>query len=97
MKTQITRGRGTLYREFEEQPVSAVSYQLQEESASEVVRWWGEFTFVDNVNIGESAHCVIELEDGRRGRCHIRKLINRVIRGVPPRFVYHFTGTDTLR
>jgi len=97
MKTQVARGRGKLYQEADEQLISAISYQIQEEFASEVSRWWGELTFVDNVNIGESAHCIIELEDGRRGRCHIRKLVNRVVRGVPPRFVYRFTGTDILK
>jgi hypothetical protein len=96
MKTQVTRGRGNLYREADEQLISAISYQIQEEFASEVSRWWGEFTFTDNVNFGDSAHCIIKLEDGRQGRCHARKLVNRVVRGAPPRFVYHFTGTSRL-
>jgi len=96
MRTQINWGRGKLYRADDAQLVSGVKYQIHEEHASEVVHWWGEFTFTGNVNAQDNTQYIIELEDGRKGKCHIKKLVNRVARGVPPRYLHHFTGTSPL-
>ena len=97
MRTEITRGQGSLYEEFDERLILGISYQIHEEFALELARWWGEFTFIDNIRMGESAQCIIQLEDGRIGRCRIKKMINRVIRGIPPRFIYHFSGNSPLK
>jgi hypothetical protein len=96
MGTQISRGRGKLYRAGSEQPVDTIRYQVHEEVISKPIRWWGEFTFTGNVAIQESERYIIELEDGRQGWCHLRKLVNRVVRGVPPHYVYRFTGNSPL-
>ena len=96
MRTQITRGRGKLYSADSEQSVFVISYQIHEEFASEVSRWWGEFTLTGRASIRDNAQHVILLEDGRKGRCHVKKMVNRVARSVPPRFVYHFTGITLL-
>ena len=96
MGTQINRGRGKLYQDTRGQFVAAINYQVHEELTSAPTRWWGEFTFTDSVDVRDSLPYIIELEDGRKGRCYLKKLVNRVARGVPPRYVYHFTGTSPL-
>jgi hypothetical protein len=48
------------------------------------------------LNIRENERYVVELEGGRRGGCYVKKLVNRVVRGVPPRYLYHFTSTGPL-
>jgi len=96
MGTQIGRGRGRLYRIGSEQFVDAINYQIYEDLAQEPTHWWGELTFTNVMNINNSDRYIIELEDGRKGACHLKKLINRVVRGVPPRYTYHFTGMSPL-
>ena len=93
---EIHRGRGKLYRHSSEKLVGTINYKIQEESAAEPTRWWGEFTFTDSASIRDGERYTIELEDGRRGWCYLKKLVNRVVRGIPPRYVYHFTGTSPL-
>ncbi len=97
MGTQISRGKGKLYQIGSEQFVDTIIYQVHEEVELEPARWWGELTFSVKLAIPESERYIIELEDGRKGECHLRKLVNRVVRGVPPRYVYRFTGNSSLR
>ncbi len=96
MGTQISRGKGKLYRIGSEQFIDSINYQVNEELTAEPARWWGEFTFTSGMNIQESDRYIIELEDGRKGWCHLRKLVNRAVSGVPPRYVYNFTGISPL-
>ncbi|MFC1871648.1 hypothetical protein ACFLYF_04535 [Chloroflexota bacterium] len=93
---EINRGRGKLYNEGNQQFIDTIDYKLNEEVAAEPTRWWGELTFNDSVNARDNDRFIIELEDGRTGRCYLKKLVNRVARGVPPRYVYHFTGASAL-
>ena len=96
MRTQISRGRGKLYRMGSEQFVDAINYQIHEDLTEEPAHWWGEFTFTNIMNINESNRYIIELEDGRKGKCYLKKLVNRAVSGVPPRYLYHFTGNSEL-
>ncbi len=96
MGTQISRGRGKLYRIGSEQLVDGINYQLHEELTEETARWWGEFTLTGSMNIRESDRYIIELEDGRKGSCGLKKLVNRAVSGIPPRYLYHFTGISPL-
>ena len=96
MGTQISRGKGKLYWISSEQFVDAINYQIHEDLAAEPTRWWGELTLDNSVNIGDNDRYIIELEDGRRGEGYLKKLVNRVVRGVPPRYVYHFNGISPL-
>ncbi|MFC1915266.1 hypothetical protein ACFLW4_01010 [Chloroflexota bacterium] len=84
---------GKLYRSSDNQFVAEVNYQFQDESAT---NWWGELTLTDYLRISESDGYIIELEDNRKGKCRLRKRVNRAVSGVPPRYVYQFTGTSTL-
>jgi hypothetical protein len=96
MATEISRGKGNLYRIGSEEYIDAISYQIHEDRTVESAHWWGEFTLSNIMNIHENDRYIIELEDRRKGSCYVKKLVNRVVRGVPPRYLYHFNGTSPL-
>jgi len=85
---------GKLYRLSDNQFVAEVNYQFQDVSATS---WWGELTLTDYLRIDTGEGYIIELEDARKGKCRLRKRVNRAVSGVPPRYVYQFTGTSALK
>ena len=87
-------GVGRLYRLSDNRFVPNVNYQLFEHPAA--TNWWGELTLTDYKRINDNDIHIIELADRRRGRCRLRKRVNRAVSGVPPRYVYQFTGTSPL-
>lgn len=84
---------GKLYKSINNQFVSDVNYQMHDETETS---WWGELTFIASTRISDGDGYVIELDDGRQGRCRLKKRVNRAVSGVPPRYVYHFSGTSAL-
>ena len=82
---------GRLYNSVNEQFIANVSYQFQHE---EDHRWWGELTLMEYRQIKDGAGYIIELEDGRRSRCALKKRVNRAVTSLPPRYVYHFSGSS---
>ena len=84
---------GRLYQSSNEEFIAGVSYQFQHESPQ---RWWGELILIDYVRIKDGSGYLLELEDGRRGKCALKKRINRAVTSLPPRYVYHFTGSGKL-
>lgn len=93
---EINQAKGKIYRQGSEHLVGTIDYKLHEESEEDTGRWWGEFTFTESVKVLESDRYLLELADGRRGWCYIKKLVNKVVRGIPPRYVYHFSGFTKL-
>ena len=87
-------GIGKLYSANGEQFVADIDYQLQNESKTS---WWGELTLTQYSRLSEGGGYVIELEDERKGRCYLKKRVNRAVTGVPPRYIYHFSGTGPLK
>ena len=85
---------GRLYRTSDNKLVSKVNYQLHDVSET---NWWGEFTLIDYMRINEREGYIIKLEDKRKGKCRLKKRVNRAVSGVPPRYIYHFTGTSSLK
>lgn len=81
---------GKLYQSSDDKLIAEVNYQFQHESPQ---RWWGELTLVDYVRIKDGTGYIIELEDGRKGRCALKKRVNRAVTSLPPRYVYHFSGS----
>ncbi len=81
---------GKLYRLSDNQLVTNVNYQLHEES---ITSWWGELTLDDHVRIGDGDEYMIELEHERKGKCRLKKRVNRAVTGIPSRYIYRFTGT----
>ncbi|MFH1169748.1 MAG: hypothetical protein V1691_03525 [Chloroflexota bacterium] len=86
--------RGKLYKNSDKQSAMEIDYQLQNESPA---NWWGELVLMEYSRISEGGGYTIELEDQRQGRCSIRKRVNRAVSGVPPRYIYHFTGLGPLQ
>jgi hypothetical protein len=84
---------GRLYQYSDEEFIAEVNYQFQHESPQ---RWWGELTLVDYVRIKDGGGYLLELEDGRRSKCTLKKRVNRAVTSLPPRYVYHFTGGGTF-
>jgi hypothetical protein len=82
---------GKLYQSLNDQFIAEVNYQFQHEDAQ---RWWGELVLVDYVRVKDGSGYVIELEDGRKSRCSLKKRVNRAVTSLPPRYVYHFSGTN---
>jgi hypothetical protein len=88
-------GLGKLYNFYDGKFIVNVSYQLQDKSEAS---WWGEFVPTEyNGQLGDGVGYLIELEDGRRGRCSLKKQVNRVVNSVPALYHYHFKGLGLLK
>ncbi len=85
---------GKLYKLNSQELLTKVNYQIHNETDS---GWWGELTLIDYIRISDSDGYIIELEDKRYGRCRLKKRVNRAVSGVPPRYVYQFTGISTFQ
>jgi hypothetical protein len=93
----IKHGDGKLYRFSNQQMVSAVEYKLYEEQDPGMYgHWWGELYLDSNLRIIEDKNYVMEFQDGRKGRCVVKRLSNRVLIGIPSRHMYRFTGMGTM-
>ena len=84
---------GKLYQSSNDELIGGVNYNFQHESEG---RWWGELTLIDYVRIKDGSGYIIELEDGRKARCSLKKRVNRAVSSLPPRYVYHFAGTEAF-
>ncbi len=85
---------GRLYTISDNKLVAKVNYHLHDEAAT---NWWGELTLIDYIRLDEREKYIIELEDKRKGKCRLKKRVNRAVSGVPPRYIYHFAGTSPLK
>jgi hypothetical protein len=81
---------GRLYNAMTEELITGVSYNFQHEEDN---RWWGELTLIEYRQIKDGGGYIIELEDGRRSRCVLKKRVNRAVMALPPRYVFHFSGS----
>ncbi len=81
---------GKLYQPDDEF-VANVNYQFHDKSKAS---WWGELVLTEYRQLNESDSYIIELQDGHRGRCSLRKRINRAAKGTPPLYYYHFSSYD---
>ena len=87
-------GIGKLYRLSDNQFVANVSYRLFHHNAA--TNWWGELILDDYIRLNEGVSFIIELEDKRKSKCHLKKRVNRAVSGIPPRYMYHVTGFSPL-
>ena len=83
---------GKLYRSSDDQFLAEVSYQFQHESPQ---KWWGELIPETYVRLTDGSY-ILELEDERKARCSLKKKVNKAVTGVPPRFIYRFSGNGTF-
>ncbi len=84
---------GKLYKSGSAEVVGTVDYRFYDESE---VNWWGELVLTEYARLDEAASYVIELQDGRKGKCSLRKRVNRAVSGVPPLYRYQFRGRGRL-
>jgi hypothetical protein len=85
---------GKLYKSGSgEELIGNVNYRFHDESETS---WWGELVLTEYKRVGDGAGYIIELEDGRRGNCSLRKRVNRAVSGIPPLYRYHFKGRGRL-
>ena len=84
-------GTGKLYQASNEQFLANVNYQFQHESPQQ---WWGELTLVEYMRVSDGSGYILELEDNRKGRCTLKKRVNRAVTSLPPRYIYRFSGTS---
>jgi len=87
-------GIGKLYRFNDGQFVVNINYRLFHHPAA--TNWWGELTPIDYVPLDEGDKFIIELEDKRKSKCRLKKIINRAVSGIPPRYIYHVTGFSLI-
>ena len=88
-------GIGKLYKQSDNQFVGYVNYNVLHHPAA--TNWWGELTFMDYIRVSEGDMFIIEFEDKRKSQCHLKKIVNRAVGGVPPRWVYHVTDTTPIK
>ena len=85
---------GKLYRLNDGQSLANINYHVFHDPAA--TNWWGELTLIDYVPLDEGDRFIMELENKRKSRCHLKKIINRAVSGIPPRYVYHVTGFSLI-
>ena len=84
---------GKLYNGLSGEPVVGVDYRLFDESEN---NWWGELSLTDYMRLADGNGYVLELADGRRGRCALTRIINKAISGLLPLHRFRFRGSGSL-
>ena len=79
---------GKLYSFGGKEAIVRVDYRFYDESPAS---WWGELVPKEYRRLSDGDGYLIELEDGRRGRCSLRKRVNRAV-AAPPRFTIITSG-----
>ncbi len=86
--------RGKLYSPGEEHSAVGIDYRFYSDAAT---GWRGEFVLREYRRFSDGDGYVIELEDGRRGKCSIRRRVNKAVSGTPPLYGYYFRGSGKLQ
>ena len=83
---------GKLYS-YDDEFTIEVDYILHERSEQ---GWWGELTLTEYRRLSDGDGYLIILNDGRKGRCFLKKRINKAVHGLLPLYCYHFRGNGPL-
>ena len=78
---------------YDGEAIVGVDYRLYDNSDS---GWWGELTLTEYMRLADGDGYILELDDGRRGGCFIRKKVNKAVHGLLPLYCYHFRGNGML-
>jgi len=84
---------GKLYRLDDGEFIVEVDYRFHDESQ---INWWGELVLREYRRLADGDGYIIEIKDGRKGRCFLRKRVNRAVSGTPPLYHYNFKGRGHL-
>jgi hypothetical protein len=83
---------GKIYNCVNNELIANINYSFQHE---EDHQWWGELTTIEYKQVKDGPY-LIELEDGKKSRCALKKRVNRAVTSLPPRYVFHFSGSGTF-
>jgi hypothetical protein len=86
---------GKLYRLADGQFIARINYRLFHHPAA--TNWWGELTLIDYFPLSEGEMFILELENKQKSKCYLKKMVNRPVHGIPPRYVYHVTGFSPIK
>jgi len=84
---------GKLIRVDTGEVIVDIEYRFYDETPSS---WWGEMVPKEYRRLTDGDGYLIEFDDGRRGRCSLRKRVNRAVSGTPPLYYYYFRGVGNL-
>ncbi|RJO61210.1 MAG: hypothetical protein C4542_06795 [Dehalococcoidia bacterium] len=84
---------GKLFNSLSDELVAGVDYRLFDETPN---NWWGELTLTEYKRLADGGY-VLELADGRKGRCVLNRKINKAISGLLPLHCFRFRGSTELR
>jgi hypothetical protein len=81
---------GKLYNSLNNELIANVNYNFKEQDDHQ---WWGELTTIEYTQVKDGGCYLIELEDGKKSHCALKKRVNRAVTSLPPRYVFHFSGS----
>ena len=84
---------GKLYDNSTTELLAGVDYRLYDETQN---NWWGELTLTEYQRLADGSY-VIELADGRKGRCVLNRKVNKAISGLLPLHCFRFRGSSELK
>ena len=86
-KEGLKLNRGRLYSARDDEFIVEVNYKFHDKSEAS---WWGELVPEEYKQISDGDGYTIELQDGRKGRCSLKKRVNKAVMGIPPLYYYYF-------
>jgi hypothetical protein len=84
---------GKLYNEINNELLAGVDYHLFDETNN---NWWGDLTLTEYKRLADGGY-VLELADGRKGRCVLNRKVNKAISGLLPLHCFRFRGSAELK
>jgi len=84
---------GKIYGSGGKEFIVNVDYKLYDKSESSRR---GELVPTEYKAIADGDGYIMEFQDGTRGRCTLKKRVNKAVRGVPPLYYYYFRVNKLL-
>ncbi len=85
---------GKLYDARNAEVLVGVDYRLFDNTDN---NWWGELTLTDYKRLEDGNGYILELVDGRKGRCALTRKVNKAISGLLPLHCFRFRGNGNLQ
>ena len=85
---------GKLYNGNNDELLVGVDYRLFDETND---NWWGELTLTDYKLLTDGNGYILELKDGRKGRCALTRKVNKAVSGPLPLHCFRFRGSGELQ
>jgi len=84
---------GKIFNNVTSELLVGVDYRMFDTSEN---NWWGELTLTEYKRLADGGY-ILELADGRKGRCVLNRKINKAISGLLPLHCFRFRGTGELK